>query len=106
MVVHGDDFISEGSRADLKWLDSAMKEHFELKTEVLGPQKALGEVQEARVLNRVLKWESTGISWEPDPRHAELVIQQLGLQGGKPVTTPGSKEAAKRQSVTEEEGEE
>jgi hypothetical protein len=30
------------------------------------------------VLNRVLRWEAWGISYEADPRHAELWIRALG----------------------------
>ena len=40
-------------------------------------------------LGRVLTWEESGIRYEADPRHAELVIQDLGVKGGKIATTPG-----------------
>ena len=40
-------------------------------------------------LGRVLTWEAAGIRYEADPRHAELVIQGLGLEEGKPANTPG-----------------
>ena len=41
-----------------------------------------------RVLNRVLRWTLEGIAYEPDQRHAELVVKELGLEGCKAVTSP------------------
>ena len=98
-VVHGDDFVSEGEKGQLLWLDKQMKLSFELKTEILGPDK--GETREVRILNRVLRWEDAGISWEADQRHAELIIEQLDLKDAKPVTSPGCKEEERRATVTE-----
>ena len=94
MVVHGDDFVSEGPKANLLWMDKAMRKHFELKTEILGPDAR--EVKEVRILNRVLRWEEHGISWEADQRHAELVVEQA-----RPVTSPGSRDEERRETVSE-----
>ena len=65
-----------------------LKSHleYEIKVEILGPEK--GHKQEVRVLNRVLRWTAEGIAYEPDQRHGELVIKELGLEGGKAVTSP------------------
>ena len=41
-------------------------------------------------LGRVLTWEESGKRNEADPRHVELVIQELGLAGGNVWVTPGS----------------
>ena len=94
-VVHGDDFFTEGPAAELRKMDEDLKKHFEMKTEMLGPDKGAGEVQEIRFLNRVLSWHDKGISWEADPRHAEMVIKQLGLEGAQTAATPGMKEENK-----------
>ena len=91
-VVHGDDFVTEGERYQLDWLDVELRKHFEIKTEILGPDAHKGEQREVRILNRVLRWEDSGICWEADPRHAELVVKQLHLEDAKIVSTPGSKE--------------
>ena len=55
------------------------------------------------ILHRIITWEADGITWEPDPRHAELVIEQLGLGGGKPLKLLGVKEATRRDKMSEEE---
>ena len=33
------------------------------------------------------------LTYEPDPRHAELIVSQFQLARGKPVSTPGEKKA-------------
>ena len=53
-------------------------------------------MHEARVLNRVICWQAEGLTYEADPRHAEIVIRDLGLDGSKPVNTPGTREEATR----------
>ena len=93
MTVHGDDFTCSGSEEDLAWLEEKMKEKFEIKVEILGPD-ARRHKQEIRVLNRVLRWTKEGIQYEPDQRHAEIVVRELGLTEAKKVTTPGCREDA------------
>ena len=41
------------------------------------------------MLNRILRRTPTGWEMEADPRHAELIIEQLGLENEKGVVTPG-----------------
>ena len=88
-VVHGDNFVSEGADPDLRWMDAAMKLKFSLKTEIMGGDE--GDVKKLKVLNRQLSWSRGAILWEADPRHTEILAEQLGLQGAKPVKTPGEK---------------
>ena len=38
-------------------------------------------MQEVKILNRIVSWcNETGIHYEADPRHIEIIIDQLGLQ--------------------------
>ena len=53
----------------------------------LGPGEE--DTQELRVLNRVLRWTEKGVTYEADPRHAEILVAGL-LGGSRPVTTPGT----------------
>ena len=92
-VVHGDDFLSEGPADSLTKMNLALKQNFQVKTEVIGPDP--GQQREARVLNRVICWEETGITWEPDPRHAEIMIELMGLKGARPLKITGFKEEKK-----------
>ena len=72
----------------MKWLDGKLKAKFEVKTDFLGP--GAGHSQELRVLNRVLTWQDGNITYEPDQRHAELIIAAMNVSSS--VNTPGSRE--------------
>jgi hypothetical protein len=94
--VHGDDFTCSGPEGQLAWLKDVFEKAYEIKAEVLGPCPERGHKQEIRILNRVLSWNAWGIGYEADPRHAEIVIENLGLQDAKSVTTPGSRDDVAR----------
>ena len=73
--------------------DGFLEEKYKLKVEVLGRGK--GKTSEMIILNKVVRMTNEGIELEADPRHAELVVKDLGLTGCKPSMVPGSKEIAK-----------
>ena len=73
--------------------EHSVEASFQVKIEIIGPDP--GQQREARVLNRVIRWEETGITWEPDPRHAEIMVEQMGFKGGRPLKIPGVKEEKK-----------
>ena len=104
MVVHGDDFLSEGGARELRWFDIELRNNFELKVGALGHDAKNGEVQEIRFLNRIITWSDKGIVWEADPRHAELLVEQLGLSGAKEVCSPGIKDEVKPRTKNEDDG--
>ena len=93
-MVHGDDFIAVGTDQHLKETIKTLEDKYKLKTEKLGHGK--DEMAEIRILNKVVRMTNEGIELEADPRHAELVIKELGLQGAKPSPVPGSKDEAKK----------
>ena len=86
-MIHGDDFVSSGSSASLKWFKEVLVARFEIKTEVvgLGP----GEVRDARILNRVIRVDENGWEYEADQRHGEMIIKSLEMTNAKGVSTPG-----------------
>lgn len=87
-LVHGDDYVSSGSGPDMHWLEEALAKAYEIKTQRLG--HGGGKLQgEGKVLHRVLRASEAGWEIEADPRHAELVIEQLGVEQEKGVATPG-----------------
>jgi hypothetical protein len=89
-IVHGDDFVFVGSDEDLEWARVEMDKRFLVK--VIGKLGGdSGDLQELRVLNRVLCWTDHGIRAEADPRHHEILAAQLG-EGVRSLTVPGVKE--------------
>jgi len=91
--VHGDDFTTVGGRLSLNWFESEMEKRYEL---TLGPRLGPGheDAKEISVLNRIVRWEAAAITYEADPRQAEKLIMECGLEGSNSVATPGIKETA------------
>ena len=62
------------------------------------------DAREVRILNRYVRWNSHGerswIEYEPDPRHAELIVELLNLESAKGVTTPSIKKRLEEVWVT------
>ena len=56
-----------------------------------------------KILNRIIAWKGAkGIVYEADPRHLEIIVEQLGLQEAKTVSTPGAKEDGRTQEDCEQ----
>jgi len=90
IVVHGDDFTILAQEHVIKYVAEKMSERYKLKLRgILGPDS--WDDKELIILNRIIRWDDDGIRYEPDPRHAEMIITQLNLRGARPVGTPGVK---------------
>ena len=60
-----------------------------MKTKTLG--SGAEDAKEVRILNNVIRMPDDGVELEADPRHAELIVRELGLEGCKPSKAPGAK---------------
>ena len=76
-MVHGDDFVAVGRKAATDKLKKTLEDAYKVKCEVLGSGN--DELSEIRVLNRVITRDAQGLTLEADPRHAEIVLRDLGL---------------------------
>ena len=85
-AVHGDDIVCAGTPEDLRWLRMEIEKRFETKTQLLG--HGPGESTEVKLLNRSIRLTRDGLEIEADKRHAEAIIEQMGVKKGKSVTTP------------------
>ncbi len=94
-VVHGDDFTTAGSYENIKWLHEALrKEWMVVERGILGPPGTPNTIQDIRVLNRIISWKDEGLWWEPDARHADLVVEILEPkigEDGRAVSAQASK---------------
>ena len=97
MFRHDDDFVVSGTRTQQQEFEKLLSERQEFEEllskhlidkdlDTLGPCTALANVTEVRILNRIVRWvkprfgsERARMEQEADPRHAELIIHQLGL---------------------------
>ena len=94
IMVHGDDFVAIGDDKGLGDARKVLEHCYKLKVEILGEGK--GCVKEVRILNKIVRHTSEGIEMEADPRHAELVVRELGLEKAKTFNTPGTKEGKRK----------
>ena len=76
------------AQLSLDWFRAQIAAAFEVTSRGrLGP--ADGDDKSIRILNRVIQWTDSGIEYEADQRHAELIVQQLGLNPtSKPANVP------------------
>ena len=97
---HGDDFVVLGTRQQQKGFLAELGRTLIVKhLATLGPNPALGDSKEVRILNRIVRWVkppygagNERLEYEADPRHAELIVHQLGLSASsRGVSTPGEK---------------
>ena len=102
ILVHGDDFVAVGSDHGLAETRATLENKYKLKGEVLG--EGQGCVEELRILNKVVRYTPAGVELEADPRHAELVVRELGLLDAKASRTPGVKDVKRRNVNDEDDG--
>ena len=86
--VHGDDFTAVGPDESLDWFQARMEGKYEVKCDKLGPKGEAGKKPEIRILNRTIRWCEDGISYEPDQRHAEIIVEAMNVLGAKGAPTP------------------
>ena len=82
-------------------MNTELKKHFDIKTEMLGPEPNC--VKRLTIINRVVAREESGVTWEPDPRHAEIIIDQLGPTGAKLLKLPEVKDPSRRDKLTDQD---
>ena len=88
LTVHGDDFLVVADAEQLAWLDVKLRQQYDMKSEVLGPE--VNMKQEVRKLNRTLRWGKKGIEYESDDRHAIKIMQECAVMNVRASKTPGT----------------
>ena len=84
----GDDFCTEGEPSALDDVDQTIVECFNAK---IMPPVGPGDAGEGTVLRRLLMWNETGFSLQPDPKHFQNLAELLEVSGVNPAPTPISK---------------
>ena len=107
-MVHGDDFVVVGDRQNIGWFKKELQKRFEIKTKIVGSrgimdyqnlgngnqtwadltedQNELEEVDEAGVLNRIVRITGAGWEYEADQRHADLLVEGLNMTNANSTT--------------------
>ena len=94
VTVHGDDFAAVGNQKDMDKFRKSLETACKVKCAILGGGK--DEFDEIRVVIWVIRRDDSGFKLEAGPRHAEIVIRDLGLEGARSSKLPGFKEEHKR----------
>ena len=90
LIFHVDDMLVTGEAAALTWFRDEFSKAFECTGSILGPDA--GQERQISFLNRLITWSNESISYEADPRHAQAVLKELGMQECTGVETPGVRE--------------
>ena len=90
VLVHGDDFTVAGNESELKYVAEVFQNKYKTKVRgVLGP--GLHDMKAITILNRIVEWTDARIQYEADPRHVDLIIEELGLENANGSDVTGSK---------------
>ena len=90
--VHGDDFTGVGPKSELEWFAAELKKSWTVDLRgILGLPSMANVAHSITILNRLVTWTDRGIELEADPRHVDLLLNEVGCEGAK-VTTPLVKE--------------
>ena len=92
LLVHGDDFFVLGDDEGQSFMKEVLKKRYEFRTDgYMGMDES--DDSHVTVLNRLITLDkkSGTITFEADPRHAEMIVKQLGLESAKAVATPNEK---------------
>ena len=100
-MVHGDDYVSAASQKELEWLRGELDKKFETKSTIIGPKE--GQGKEVKVLNRVIRMTEKGVEHEADQRHAEIIVENMGMKDSKGVATPGTRDDSEQDEEENEE---
>ena len=98
-LVHGNDFVAVGPDQHLDIIKATLSDKCKIKIEQLGQGES--NIAEIRILNKVVHMTEVGIELEADPRHAELIIKELGLESARPSLVPGSKTEGKTSATAD-----
>ena len=93
--------MSVGKREHIKTFKESIESRFEIKTTIIGD--AQEECKEGRVLNRIIRITDEGWEYEPDQRHADMIVEAMGMKGAKGVSTPTEDEKVWEEEVNNEE---
>ena len=89
MAVHVDDILATGSTTELQWLEAVMRSEYQISAQVIGP----GCTRSGKFLKRTITWDTTGIIWEADPKHAQEIFTKWRSEKPRRIDVPVTNEA-------------
>ena len=68
--------------------------------DILGPEE--GQEKEVNILSRVIRWTSTGLEYEADQRHADLLVKEMKVSEVRSARTPMASQSEDKVGSDEE----
>lgn len=88
LLVHGDDFLVLSDKEGQDYMREVLGKKYEYRCDgTIGENSG----DHLTILNRIVTYKDGTVTYEADPRHAEMIIRQLNLQNAKGVATPSEK---------------
>ena len=75
-MTHGDDFVVTGSKGSLLELKKRLETVYPIKASIIGA----GSAKSIKALNWRTCWRETGILYEHDPGHVDVLVESLGRE--------------------------
>ena len=97
VVAHVDDFLCSGEEQHLDWLHDQLRQQYDLTVTKMGSDHE----KETKYLNRTLRWTQEGIQLEGDPKHADMVLNEWGMNDCKCMDTPMSQDLERKMGTGE-----
>ena len=109
VVIHVDDVMAIGSKANIKEFLKEIEKKYEVTAEIIGPEEgrgnaatccgnAVGSVRSGKFLGRTVCWRSDGLTWTGDSKMAQVSVEEWQLANGKGVETPGTVDDCEEES--------
>ena len=95
-MFHGDDFLAESHDSSLDKLDEVLGALEIKRLPPIGPTVG----REGVCLHRTIRWNESGFSYRPDPKHVDALVTTLSLEDARPVATPSTRDTGKGQAHT------
>ena len=88
--VQGDEGTGRGADKEREVDEAQLAKRFEIKVRGrLG--KGCSGPNEIRILNRIVRVDDTGLHYEADPRHCDIIAESLNISKANSVCSPGIK---------------
>ena len=88
IAAHVDDLLATGKMEDTVWLENVLRKTYQAKFQRIGSEYD----KSGSYLRRTIEWADDGIHWLPDPRHADTLIKESGLEDANSVLLPMAKD--------------
>ena len=92
IVAHVDDFLCAGRKEDLDLFREGLTAFFDISATYFGPE----DEHTVKYLNRVLRWTSSCIEYECDPKHCQTLLKEWCMNECRPMDSPMSRDTEDR----------